>query len=99
MEPNPFNASPASSIEEHGQYVPPLPDDHELFTHIVLEGFPSKNGHFISAGPTVDEARISGFVISSLCGKSWVPSQSPSMYPLCQTCIEYAAELGWSIPS
>jgi hypothetical protein len=90
-------ASP-SSPDENEELVPSPPDDHELLTHIVLEGFPINNGQFVSAGPSVEEAMTSGIVISSLCGKSWVPSRSPSNYPICKTCVEEAGEFGWHIP-
>jgi len=99
MDHEPVRGATPSGSDEHYQLVPLLPDDHELLTHIVLEGFPITNGQFISAGPSVLEAKISGIVISSLCGKSWVPSRSPSDYPLCKTCIERAYELGWSVPT
>jgi hypothetical protein len=98
MDHEPAGAATPSGSYEHDQFVPLLPDDHELLTHIVLEGFPSVNGQFVSAGPSVEEARASGIVISSLCGKSWVPTRSPSEYPLCKTCIERADELDWPIP-
>lgn len=98
MDHEPVSAATPTSYDQLDQLLPLLPDDHELLTHIVLEGFPSKHSQFVVAGPTVEEAKTSGIVISSLCGKWWVPSRSPSHYPLCKTCVELADEFGWSIP-
>ncbi|MDE3065303.1 MAG: DUF3039 domain-containing protein [Acidobacteriota bacterium] len=36
--------------------------------------------------------------VRALCGKVWVPGRDPSRYPLCPTCREIAAALGWSLP-
>jgi len=98
MDHEPVSAETPLSSDEHDQLAPFLPDDHELLTHIVLEGFPTKNGQFLSAGPTVEEARTSGIAINSLCGKLWAPNRSPSDHPLCKTCIEQADEFDWPIP-
>lgn len=97
MEGEAVSAAIPSRSDESS--VPSLPDDRELLTHIVLEGFPTTNGsQFISAGPTVAEARASGMVIKSLCGKSWIPTRTPSNFPLCPTCIEETAEFEWPVP-
>jgi Protein of unknown function (DUF3039) len=98
MDNESVNSASSSSSDAPDELVPPLPDDHELFTHIVLEGFPISNNQFISAGPSVEEARKAGIVISSLCGKSWVPSRRPSDYPICKTCTERAEEMEWPLP-
>src|SRR5450432_1277314 len=56
----------------------PLTDDeHERFTHIVLEGFQPEKGDFISAGPTVVEGIVNGTAVRALCGKVWIPNRNP----------------------
>lgn len=87
-----------SGASDSDPTVPSLPDDHELMTHIVLEGFRKKDGELIPFGPTVAEGMQVGSVIHSLCGKAWVPSQDPEQYPLCESCREAAEEFGWAIP-
>src|SRR5665213_538967 len=98
MDHDSVSATTAPSSNKDDELVPLLSDDHELFTHIILEGFPIKNGQFVSAGPTVKEARTPGTAKSSLCGKSWIPSRRQSDCPLCRTCVERAEEFEWPIP-
>lgn len=73
------------------------PGDHERMSHIVLEGFPSDEG-FVSAGPSVVEGIINSTPVRALCGKTWVPNRDPKRYPLCPTCKEIAARMGWDLP-
>ncbi len=72
--------------------------DHERMAHIVLEGFRPSEEEFISAGPSVAEGIVNGTPVKALCGKVWVPSRDPKRYPLCPTCKEIAAQMGWSLP-
>jgi hypothetical protein len=74
-------------------------DDHERFTHIVLEGFKPKKGDFVSAGPSVVEGMVNGTAVRALCGKIWVPGRDPRRYPLCPTCRDVAEGMGWKVPS
>jgi hypothetical protein len=78
---------------------PALDGDHERMAHIVLEGIDVEGGEFVPAGPTVVEGIVNGTPVRALCGKVWVPGRDPKRYPLCPTCKEIAAQLGWSAPS
>ncbi len=73
-------------------------DDHERFTHIVLEGYTPKDGDFVPLGNSVVEGMINSTVVRALCGKQWVPGRDPKKYPVCPTCKEIAEKLGWSVP-
>jgi hypothetical protein len=61
--------------------------DHDRMAHIVLPA------------SAVTEALITGKPCTALCGKTWVPSRDPKRYPVCPTCKEIAAGLGWNVPS
>lgn len=61
--------------------------DHDRMAHIVLPA------------SAVTEALITGKPCTALCGKTWVPSRDPKRYPVCPTCKEIAASLGWKVPS
>jgi hypothetical protein len=79
--------------------TPVLEDgDHECFTHIVLEGYTPKKGDFVALGNSVVEGMINATPVTALCGKVWVPGRDPKKYPLCPTCKELAAQLGWTPP-
>ena len=79
--------------------VPVLDDgDHERFTHIVLEGFHPNEGEFIGIDNSVIAGMINSSPVRALCGKVWVPGRDPAKYPICPTCKEVAAGLGWSLP-
>lgn len=73
--------------------------DHERMAHIVLEGFRPSEDEFVPAGPSVAEGIINGTPVQALCGKKWVPNRDPRRYPLCPTCKEIAAQMGWAVPS
>jgi hypothetical protein len=76
--------------------------DRERMTHIVLEGFRPKdreNGEFVSTGTNVVEGMVNGTPVQALCGKVWVPGRDPKRYPLCPTCKEIAAGMGWKVPA
>ncbi|MHB1912624.1 MAG: hypothetical protein ACYCTI_11295, partial [Acidimicrobiales bacterium] len=45
---------------------PSLDGDHERMSHIVLEGYRSKEGEFISTGPTVVEGMVNGTPVRAL---------------------------------
>src|SRR5271166_4529499 len=70
--------------------------DHDRMTHIVLEGFTLEEGDFVSAGPSVVEGIVNTTPVRALCGKQWIPGRDPRRYPLCPTCKEIAASMGWS---
>jgi len=78
---------------------PTLDGDHERMAHIVLEGFRPPEGDYVSAGPSVVEGLVNGTAVRALCGKVWVPSRDPKRYPVCPTCKEIAAQMGWSVPA
>ena len=61
--------------------------DHDRMAHIVLPA------------SAVTEALITGTPCTALCGKTWVPSRDPKRYPVCPTCKEIAAGMGWKVPS
>ena len=73
--------------------------DHERFTHIVLEGYTPKDGEFVALDNSVVGAMINATPVMALCGKVWVPGRDPQKYPLCPTCKEIAASMGWSLPA
>lgn len=73
--------------------------DHERFTHVVLEGFTPEGGEFVPVGNSVVEGMVNSTPVVALCGKVWVPGRDPQRYPLCPTCKEMAAKLGFSLPS
>lgn len=74
-------------------------DDHERFTHLVLEGYTPKDGEFVALGNSVVEGMVNASPVRALCGKVWVPGRDPQKYPLCPTCREIALSLGWSLPT
>ena len=74
-------------------------EDHERFTHIVLEGYTPKDGEFVALDNSVVGAMINATPVMALCGKVWVPGRDPQKYPLCPTCKEIAQSLGWSLPT
>jgi hypothetical protein len=80
--------------------VPTLDDgDHERFTHIVLEGYTPKDGEFVPLDNSVVGGMINATPVKALCGKVWVPGRDPQKYPICPTCKEIAASMGWSLPN
>jgi Protein of unknown function (DUF3039) len=74
-------------------------DDHERFTHLVLEGYTPKDGEFVALGNSVVDGMLNASPVRALCGKVWVPGRDPQKYPLCPTCREIALSLGWSLPT
>lgn len=74
-------------------------EDHERFTHIVLEGYTPKDGEFVALDNSVVGGMINATPVRALCGKVWVPGRDPQKYPICPTCREIAESLGWSVPS
>jgi Protein of unknown function (DUF3039) len=76
-----------------------IDDDHERFTHIVLEGYTPKDGEFVALANSVVEGMVNATPVTALCGKVWVPGRDPQRYPVCPTCREIAQSLGWSLPS
>ncbi len=79
----------------------PAPDgaDYERMAHIVLEGFRPRDGEFVAVGTNVVEGMVNGTPVQALCGKVWVPGRDPRRYPLCPTCKEIAATMGWRLPT
>lgn len=52
--------------------------------------------HFVRAGQrAVDDAMVRGIPVRAACGKTWVPSKNPDVYPLCTTCLQAICE-GWA---
>jgi hypothetical protein len=74
-------------------------EDHERFTHIVLEGYTPKDGEFVALDNSVVGAMINATPVMALCGKVWVPGRDPQKYPICPTCKEIAQSMGWSTPA
>ncbi len=74
-------------------------EDHERFTHIVLEGYTPKDGEFVALDNSVVGGMINATPVRALCGKVWVPGRDPQKFPICPTCKEIAESLGWSVPS
>lgn len=101
--------APAQAPSAAPTIAPSRPDpvvddgDHERMTHIVLEGFRPKKGKkergFVATGTNVVEGMVNGTPVTALCGKVWVPGRDPQRYPLCPTCKEVAAGMGWKIPA
>lgn len=73
--------------------------DHDLFTHLVLEGFTPEGGEFVALENSVVDAMVNATPVRALCGKLWVPGRDPRRYPLCPTCAEVAESLGWEVPA
>lgn len=73
-------------------------EDHERFTHLVLEGYTPKHGEFVPLENSVVDAMVNATPVRALCGKIWVPGRDPAKYPVCPTCKEIAESLGWSLP-
>jgi hypothetical protein len=82
--------SPVTEIDDH--------EDHERFTHIVLEGVHLKKGRFVPIGNSVVDGMINATPVRALCGKKWVPGRDPQRFPLCPTCSELAKKRGWDLP-
>lgn len=92
--------SPQGETELLVRSTPTLDDgDHERFTHIVLEGYTPKDGEFVALENSVVAGMVNSTPVKALCGKVWVPGRDPQKYPLCGTCKEIAASMGWSLPS
>jgi hypothetical protein len=87
---------------EPGLAEPILDDEnHERFSHIVLEGYTPTRGlrkKFVPLGNSVVEGMVNGTPVEALCGKRWVPGRDPKRYPLCPTCLEIARSMGWKVP-
>jgi Protein of unknown function (DUF3039) len=73
--------------------------DHDRFTHVVLEGFTPPDGEFVAIENSVVEGMVNATPVRALCGKVWVPGRDPHRYPICPTCREIAAAMGWSLPA
>jgi len=92
--------NPLTKTIERTDVEPTTDDgDHERMAHIVLEGFRPSEEEFVSAGPSVVEGIITGTAVRALCGKTWVPNRDPKRYPICPTCKEIAAQMGWDVPA
>jgi hypothetical protein len=72
--------------------------DHDRFTHIVLEGYTPKDGEFVALENSVVDGMVNATPVRALCGKVWVPGRDPQKYPICPTCKEIAAKMGWKQP-
>ncbi len=70
-------------------------------TRAVLddEGDHDRMAHIVLPASAVTEAIVTGKPCTALCGKTWVPSRDPKRYPLCPTCKEVAAAMGWRVPA
>ena len=77
-----------------------LDGSHDKMTHIVVEGFHHRdqNDRWEKVQPDVFESMVTGTPIVALCGKTWVPDESPRR-PLCGTCKDIAVRNGWKIPT
>lgn len=73
---------PASDVEVRPVPVTNDGGDHERFAHYVKGG---KNA--------VTEAYVMGTPVTALCGKVWVPSRNPKMFPVCPECQEKVDEM------
>ena len=63
--------------------IKPVTEDGDpLVAHIVLS--PDER----TAASYILEAMISGFPVTAICGKVWVPSRNPEPLPLCDKCKE-----------
>ena len=63
------------------------------------EGDHDRMAHIVVPASAVTEAIVLGTPCTALCGKTWVPSRDPKRYPVCQTCKEIAAGMGWDVPT
>lgn len=62
------------------------PGDHERFAHVVYT-----QGR--KAEAVITEARVLGLAVTALCGKTWVPSRDPEMFPLCPECKQIRRDI------
>ncbi len=83
-------AAPAEALDD---------GDHDRFTHLVLEGYTPEGGEFVALGNSVVDSMVNATPVRALCGKLWVAGRNPSKYPLCPTCRDVAASLGWEVPA
>jgi Protein of unknown function (DUF3039) len=73
--------------------------DHDRFTHLVLEGYTPEGGEFVALDNSVVDSMVNSTPVRALCGKVWVAGRDPRKYPVCPTCREVAATLGWEVPA
>lgn len=63
------------------QTAPPRLDiqegDHEKFAHYVIGG-----------NEAIIHSMLTGEPCTALCGKVWVPSRDPELFPVCPVCEE-----------
>jgi hypothetical protein len=79
---------------------PVLDDEHERFTHIVLEVWKLHDSdEIVPLGNSVVEGQVFGTTVTALCGRTWIPGRNPQRYPLCAECRDIAAERGWQVPA
>lgn len=68
-----------TTVTEPETEVKPKPctsnGDHDRYAHYVLKT------HSLLA-------YVEGIPVRALCGKVWIPSRDPSLYPVCPTCAE-----------
>lgn len=63
------------------------------------EGDHDRMAHIVVPASAITEAIVTGKPCTALCGKVWVPSRDPKRYPVCATCKEVAASMGWKVPT
>jgi len=88
-----------SSVLEQTEAPATEHGDHERFTHIVLEGFNVSKDEFVATGNSVVAGMVNATPVVALCGKTWVPGRDPAKYPICPTCKDIAASMGWKLPA
>ena len=49
--------------------------------------------HYVD-GTALLASRVTGMVVTALCGKTWVPWRDPKKYPLCPACAVAYKEMG-----
>lgn len=60
--------------------APREPGDHDRFAHYALKR-------------KIARSMVEGTPVVALCGKVWVPSRDPRLFPLCPACKEVHASL------
>lgn len=81
---------PTQATPEVIEEVRPVLDD---------EGDHDRMAHIVVPASAITEAIVTGKPCTALCGKVWVPSRDPKRYPVCGTCKEVAASMGWKVPT
>ena len=69
---------------------PDLEGDTDLLTRPEFQdddGGHDRFAHYVKKDKVVESA-VTGKAVRALCGKKWIPSRDPEIYPVCPVCKE-----------